>query len=661
MKKLFYPFAFALTAFLFVYSCSTDEDDAPPPAAIEKKYTLAVTAGEGGTVSSSGGTYSQGTQVSITATPSSGFTFSQWSDGSTTNPITVTLNSNTNLSATFTAIINRYTLTVTAGEGGTVSTEGGTYDEGTEVTITATPEEGYEFVGWEEFENNSSEINLIIDSNISVQAIFQWKEIYFDESITPQYPDINYSSSSIITNKYSSIRTFIAPYIFEKFDIADGCPAFGEKWRLDNYCETRYKLESNSAIFFDYDSDGKLDLFGHLRNYSIYYLPGPGKNILVNDVFGKNPDIRYFDSDVIYGEIYELNDFNGDGTMDILSFHQEDHGNGKEVPEDENGIRNWEEAYYGYPIPIKIFFFYPDGSFTTKNVGPPTGGHAITSFDIDNDGDIDIVNFEGLIGGKYMYGENRIDKQYFYINDGNGNFEIKRENFIQGDYFQEVKHNWSWSAVGSFDLNNDSYIDLILAHNTNGNGEYNTVEDEKLIHKGVRILWGNSNSTFSIENSSYVDFPKEKFKGYAKGTGFIDYNNDGFYDIVISDILDSKNEKIRILKNDGNENFIDVTNQIINNDPEIVQHLLGSEWYDSNLKSDGNFIPPFDNSHISIIDVDGDGDFDIKPYGIVNDSFQNHNEINVFWTRNLKNIYYENNNGIFSLKIERINHIVRPY
>ena len=42
----------------------------------------------------------------------------------------------------------QYILTVTAGEGGKVSTEGGTYDEGTSITITATPNEGYEFVGW---------------------------------------------------------------------------------------------------------------------------------------------------------------------------------------------------------------------------------------------------------------------------------------------------------------------------------------------------------------------------------------------------------------------------------------------------------------------------------------------------------------------------------
>ena len=41
----------------------------------------------------------------------------------------------------------QYTLTVSASEGGTISTEGGTYDEGTEVTITATPSEGYFFCG----------------------------------------------------------------------------------------------------------------------------------------------------------------------------------------------------------------------------------------------------------------------------------------------------------------------------------------------------------------------------------------------------------------------------------------------------------------------------------------------------------------------------------
>ena len=42
-----------------------------------------------------------------------------------------------------------YSLTVSAADGGTVYTEGGTYEEGTEITITATPSEGYRFTGWE--------------------------------------------------------------------------------------------------------------------------------------------------------------------------------------------------------------------------------------------------------------------------------------------------------------------------------------------------------------------------------------------------------------------------------------------------------------------------------------------------------------------------------
>ena len=49
----------------------------------------------------------------------------------------VTLNSNTSITANFQVIVNSYTLTVvSAGEGGSVSTGGGEYEEGTEVTVT---------------------------------------------------------------------------------------------------------------------------------------------------------------------------------------------------------------------------------------------------------------------------------------------------------------------------------------------------------------------------------------------------------------------------------------------------------------------------------------------------------------------------------------------
>ena len=67
----------------------------------------------------------------------------------------------------------QYTLTVTASEGGTVSTEGGTYDEGTEVTVTATPDDGYEFIEWDGNDNQSNSFTVSINSNLTIQANFQ--------------------------------------------------------------------------------------------------------------------------------------------------------------------------------------------------------------------------------------------------------------------------------------------------------------------------------------------------------------------------------------------------------------------------------------------------------------------------------------------------------
>ncbi|GIS01302.1 MAG: hypothetical protein CM15mP102_21220 [Flavobacteriales bacterium] len=48
----------------------------------------------------------------------------------------ITINSNTTLEALFSEVVTQYSLTVSAGVGGSVSTSGGTYDDGTIVTIT---------------------------------------------------------------------------------------------------------------------------------------------------------------------------------------------------------------------------------------------------------------------------------------------------------------------------------------------------------------------------------------------------------------------------------------------------------------------------------------------------------------------------------------------
>ena len=99
------------------------------------------------------GIYNEGTELTISATPKSGYYFDRWyEDGciDATRTITVTKN------ATYTAlffpeeVINYYDVTVLSADEtmGTVSGGGTQIEEGSVITITATPKSGYEFLYW---------------------------------------------------------------------------------------------------------------------------------------------------------------------------------------------------------------------------------------------------------------------------------------------------------------------------------------------------------------------------------------------------------------------------------------------------------------------------------------------------------------------------------
>ena len=60
--------------------------------------------------------------------------------------INVTADENLDFSALF--IPNTYNLNLVAGPNGSVS-EGGTYDFGSEISISANPNDGFKFIGWD--------------------------------------------------------------------------------------------------------------------------------------------------------------------------------------------------------------------------------------------------------------------------------------------------------------------------------------------------------------------------------------------------------------------------------------------------------------------------------------------------------------------------------
>ena len=141
-------------------------------------YTITVLSNdeEMGSVTG-GGTFLDGTQVTITATANNGYRFINWSDGSTEAARTVTVTSDATYTAIFEAIPT-YTITVLSNddEMGTV-TGGGTYVEGSHVIITATPNDGYRFLNWNDGNAQPSR-TITVTCDTTFTAVFEYYPWY---------------------------------------------------------------------------------------------------------------------------------------------------------------------------------------------------------------------------------------------------------------------------------------------------------------------------------------------------------------------------------------------------------------------------------------------------------------------------------------------------
>ena len=98
--------------------------------------------------------YSVGTEVTLTATPVPGYAFTSWSGDASgsTNPLTIVMDTNKNITANFGNVCATYTLTVVAspgGAGGVTWTSGSNvFCSGTQVMLTAIPVPGYTLSYW---------------------------------------------------------------------------------------------------------------------------------------------------------------------------------------------------------------------------------------------------------------------------------------------------------------------------------------------------------------------------------------------------------------------------------------------------------------------------------------------------------------------------------
>ncbi len=140
-------------------------------------YSLTVISNNGSVLKVPSQTaYNHGSTVQLTATPNFGYTFTSWSGDASgsSNPLTVTMTSNKNITANYTAIIGTLTLNITA-VNGTVTKNPNLagYLAGASVLLTATPNSGYEFTSWSGDATGSvNPTTIIMNSNKNVIANF---------------------------------------------------------------------------------------------------------------------------------------------------------------------------------------------------------------------------------------------------------------------------------------------------------------------------------------------------------------------------------------------------------------------------------------------------------------------------------------------------------
>ena len=254
-------------------------------------YHITVTANNPAYGSTTGsGNYSYGEQVSISATASEGHNFSQWNDGNTQNPRTVTVTGDATYTAVFTT--NSFQLTVVPDEASHGSTSGsGTYAYGEQAHITATAAEGYRFREWND--GNTYPIRTVtVTGNATYTA-------YFDA--------IEYTVTVNPNNHICGSTTGSGTYSYMQEVTATATPANG--FRFDHWSDGTtdnpyvFNVTHNVTLIAVFVSDGSGEGIDDVEelNYRVYPNPTNGVvNIQTNAA--DNEPMRLYN---LYGQLLQ--------------------------------------------------------------------------------------------------------------------------------------------------------------------------------------------------------------------------------------------------------------------------------------------------------------------------------------------------------------------
>ncbi|HYE75519.1 MAG TPA: FG-GAP-like repeat-containing protein, partial [Blastocatellia bacterium] len=313
-------------------------------------------------------------------------------------------------------------------------------------------------------------------------------------------------------------------------------------------------LEDFGAVA-DFNGDGRMDVFIGDSGPDQGLNPGAQSRILIQTADGRLVDetSTRLPQLIAFTHGATSGDYDSDGDIDILDSK---YNNG--------GPRLYINDGAGH---------FTDGSsrlpdFVTSLTRRFT---SVTSADVDNDGDLDLVCGEEELGAAVP--DNRGSRDVLLLNNGQGHFSAAPETALPLRYGGS---DWGTISAISADFNNDGWSDLLMT--------------TFYLYKksGLQLLLNNGNGTFRdatdrIPPQMWPDtsaLTDDVNRVYVKRSKAADLNGDGLIDILT---MGSNRLHARIYLNTGQAQFIEAS----------------------------EILPNVDGGHILVSDFDEDGDIDL--------------------------------------------------
>jgi len=232
--------------------------------------------------------------------------------------------------------------------------------------------------------------------------------------------------------------------------------------------------------------------------------------------------------------------------------------------------------------------------------------HDAYAGNLDNDNDLDIFVpvFDRTKTGYLWGGEldpcagcNQPIPWTMLINDGAGNFTANHNINMPGPFQHDGQFYWLWATTASIgDFDNDGFGDIAV-------GWYNPAEASLYgyTENSAGVVFFND-TTNDWRNRPVVELPTNFFgsNGNANDMEVIDFNNDGWLDIILAVTTHEpyyQGRVIQFFQNNNGESFTDVTATFHPAYETYINGNTNNYWVGQGT--------------LSIVDFDHDGDLDI--------------------------------------------------